>query len=87
MLSIDPPDEDESDEAKSTGRHTPTPGRNTPTPGRTAPRVPPMTIRIGDDGVAVPKENEDSEMIVENNEEGADNSVRFSLYQNLYLPV
>ncbi|XP_063406097.1 nipped-B-like protein A isoform X2 [Mytilus trossulus] len=78
MLSIDPPDEDESDEAKSTGRHTPTPGRNTPTPGRTAPRVPPMTIRIGDDGVVVPKENEDTEMIVENNEEGADNSMKWT---------
>ncbi|CAC5356365.1 SCC2 [Mytilus coruscus] len=78
MLSIDPPDEDESDEAKSTGRNTPTPGHNTPTPGRTTPRVPPMTIRIGDDGVVVPKENEDTEMIVENNEEGADNSMKWT---------
>lgn len=67
MLSIDPPEEDESDDAKSTGR-------NTPTPGRTTPRVPPMTIRIGEDGGVVPKE-EETEINVENNEDGADNTV------------
>jgi len=68
MLSIDPPEEEESDDAKSTGRNTPTPGRTT------TPRVPPMTIRIGEDGVVVPKE-EGTEINVENNEEGADNTV------------
>ena len=37
MESIDPPDEDEEEEARSTGRQTPTPGRHTPTPGRHTP--------------------------------------------------
>lgn len=68
MLSVDPPEDDESDEGKSTGR-------NTPTPGRTTPRVPPMTIRIGEDGVVIPKETDDTEMSVDNNEESTDGTV------------
>lgn len=77
MLSIDPPDEEDSDDGKTPGGNVP--GRNTPTPAKATPRVPPMTIRIGEDGIAIPKDtsNEDSEIAVEQNEESTDGSVRF----------
>lgn len=75
MLSIDPPDEEDSDDGKTPGGNVP--GRNTPTPAKATPRVPPMTIRIGEDGIAIPKDtsNEDSEIAVEQNEESTDGSV------------